>query len=81
VQLCSLIPGLSLHSYNAQIDPAVPQRLEIGPNGAPGTQPIMKRILSGVLRRNNVGRRKKSRTGAVRIEFIELSLDESMGME
>jgi hypothetical protein len=41
----------------------------------------MKRILSGVLRRKDVGGRGKSWAGALRIEFIELSRDESMGVE
>jgi hypothetical protein len=42
---------------------------------------ILKRILSGVLRRKDVGGRGKSWAGALRIEFIELSRDESMGVE
>jgi hypothetical protein len=42
---------------------------------------IMKRILSEVLRRRNGVERRKGRAGAFRIEFIERSRDESLGIE
>jgi hypothetical protein len=41
----------------------------------------MKSILSGVLRRKNTAECREGRAGALRIEFIELSRDESMGVE
>ena len=41
----------------------------------------MKRILSGVLRRKEGRVQPDGRAGAVRIEFIELSRNESMGIE
>jgi hypothetical protein len=41
----------------------------------------MKRILSGVLRRRNGVERREGRAGALRIEFIERSRDESLGIE
>jgi len=41
----------------------------------------VKSILSGVLRRKNTEERREGRAGALRIEFIELSRDESMGVE
>jgi hypothetical protein len=41
----------------------------------------MRRILSGVLRRKHGVERRNGRAGALRIEFIELSRDESMGIE
>ena len=43
--------------------------------------PTMKSILSGVLRGKNAADRCENRVGALRIEFIELSRDESMGIE
>lgn len=42
---------------------------------------IMKSILSGVLRGKNAAEHREGRVGALRIEFIELSRDESMGIE
>jgi hypothetical protein len=42
---------------------------------------IMKRILSEVLRRRNGVERRKSRAGALRIEFIERSRNQSLGIE
>jgi hypothetical protein len=44
-------------------------------------RPIMKRILSEVLRRRNGVERRKCRAGALRIEFIERSRNESLGIE
>jgi hypothetical protein len=41
----------------------------------------MKRILSEVLRRRNGVERRKGRAGALRIEFIERSREESLGIE
>jgi hypothetical protein len=41
----------------------------------------MKRILSEVLRRRNGVERRKGRAGALRIEFIERSRDESLGIK
>lgn len=41
----------------------------------------MKSILSGALRRRNGVERRKGRAGALRIEFIERSRDESLGIE
>ena len=41
----------------------------------------MKSILSGVLRVKNAAERRENCVGALRIEFIELSRDESMGIE
>jgi hypothetical protein len=41
----------------------------------------MKSILSGVLRRNSADRSRESRAGALRIEFIERSRNESLGIE
>jgi hypothetical protein len=41
----------------------------------------MKKILSEVLRRRNGVERRKGRAGALRIEFIERSRDESLGIE
>jgi hypothetical protein len=41
----------------------------------------MKSILSEVLRRRNGVERRKGRAGALRIEFIERSRDESLGIE
>ena len=48
---------------------------------ARATLPIMKRILSEVLRRRNGVERRKGRAGALRIEFIERSRNESLGIE
>ena len=42
---------------------------------------IMRRILSEVLRRRNGVARRKGRAGALRIEFIERSRDECLGIE
>jgi hypothetical protein len=41
----------------------------------------MKKILSEVLRRKDGVERRKGRAGALRIEFIERSRDESLGIE
>ena len=41
----------------------------------------MKRILSEVLRRKDGVRRRNGRAGALRIEFIERSRNESLGIE
>jgi hypothetical protein len=41
----------------------------------------MRRILSEVLRRRNGVERRKGWAGALRIEFIERSRDESLGIE
>jgi hypothetical protein len=41
----------------------------------------MKRILSEVLRRQGGVERRNGRAGALRIEFIERSRDESLGIE
>ena len=41
----------------------------------------MKRILSEVLRRKDGVERRDRRAGALRIEFIERSRDESLGIE
>ncbi len=41
----------------------------------------MKRILSEVLRRRNGVERRKGRAGALRIEFIERSRNQSLGIE
>jgi hypothetical protein len=41
----------------------------------------MKRILSEVLRRQDGVERRNGRAGALRIEFIERSRDESLGIE
>ena len=46
-----------------------------------GKRALMKRILSEVLRRRNGVERRKGRAGALRIEFIERSRDESLGIE
>jgi hypothetical protein len=43
--------------------------------------PIMKSILSEVLRRKDGVERRNGRAGALRIEFIERSRDESLGIE
>jgi hypothetical protein len=43
--------------------------------------PIMKRILSGVLRRENGVVQRNGRAGALRIEFIERSRNEPLGIE
>ena len=43
--------------------------------------PLMKRILSEVLRRRNGVERRKGGAGALRIEFIERSWDEPLGIE
>jgi hypothetical protein len=42
---------------------------------------IMKRILSEVLRRKDGVEQRNGRAGALRIEFIERSRDESLGIE
>jgi hypothetical protein len=41
----------------------------------------MRRILSEVLRRKDGVEQRNSRAGALRIEFIERSRDESLGIE
>jgi hypothetical protein len=41
----------------------------------------MKRILSGVLRRKDGVVQRNGRTGALRIEFIERSRNEPLGIE
>ena len=45
------------------------------------TLPIMKRILSEVLRRKDGVVQRNGRAGALRIEFIERSRDKSLGIE
>jgi hypothetical protein len=42
---------------------------------------LMKRILSEVLRRKDGVERRNSRAGALRIEFIERSRNQSLGIE
>jgi hypothetical protein len=43
--------------------------------------PIMRRILSEVLRRKDDVEQRNRRAGALRIEFIERSRNESLGIE
>jgi len=45
------------------------------------TRALMKRILSEVLRQKDVVMSRNSRAGALRIEFIERSRSESLGIE
>ena len=46
-----------------------------------GKLPLMKRILSEVLRREDGVVQRNRRAGALRIEFIERSRNESLGIE
>ena len=78
----AIVAAVSVAPSHAQPASQTPQAALTKEAGSiSALESIMKRILSEVLRRRNGVERRNGRAGALRIEFIERSRDESLGIE